>query len=270
MMAAVNRPSPSLAMLSLALALCAPAAGAQDAGASPAPAAAEGAASTDAGSHAPRTLQPFVATYEAYNEGKRAGNATMRLVRGESDGRWRIDLEIDANRGFVGVVGLNIDQSTAFDVQGDRYRPLSQATVRKALFFGREITGTYDWAAGSAQWTGDLKKERRKPIPLQDGDMSALLINLAFVRDAEPGRALTYRFVDGGRVRTYEYVVAPQTEPVEVEGLSYEAMRVSRTNGGNDGMTVWIADGVPTPVRILQSEDGQDGIDLRLIEYTGA
>ena len=35
-------------------------------------------------------------------------------------------------------------------------------------------------------------------------------------------------------------------------------------------MIVWIADGVPTPVRILQlDDDGEDDVDLRLIEYQG-
>lgn len=44
---------------------------------------------------------------------------------------------------------------------------------------------------------------------------------------------------------------------------------VSRTNGGNDETILWVARGVPTPVRILQREDGEDGIDLRLVAYEG-
>src|SRR5690606_25784246 len=101
------------------------------------------------------------------------------------------------------------------------------------------------------------------------GDMSGLLINLAVIRDAEPGKVLDYRFVDGGRVRDHAYRVAVQTEPVTVSELRYEAMRVERTNGGNDETIFWIADGVPTPVRILQRENGEDAVDLRLIEYQG-
>lgn len=214
-------------------------------------------------------LEPFVASYEAYNEGKLAGNATMRVVH-DSGPRWRVDLDISGNRGFAGLIRLNIDQSTVFDEVAGQYRPVSQSTVRKALLFGRKIVGTYDWNALSARWSGDLKKERRAPIPLQEGDMSGLLINLAIIRDAEPGRSLNYRFVDGGRVREHEYAVAPETENVVVDDLSYEAMRVSRTNGGNDETIFWVARGVPTPVRILQRENGEDAIDLRLIEYQGA
>ena len=215
-------------------------------------------------------LEPFVASYEAWYGGKAAGTATMRLSRDDAAARWRIDLGIRGERGFAGVMGLNLEQSTVFDVANGIYRPLSQSTVRKAaLVFNRKITGTYDWHSNTAQWTGDIKKERRAPVPIQYGDMSGLLINLAVIRDAEPGRELSYRFVDGGRVRDYEYRVADRTEAVSVSELSYEAMRVERTNGGNDETIFWIAEGVPTPVRILQREDGEDAVDLRLIEYQG-
>lgn len=220
------------------------------------------------------TLSPFEARYEAYYEGRPAGNATMRLVDGGAatgDGtRWRMDLDIQGDRGLVGLVRLNIDQSTVFEARGDAYVPLSQSTVRKALVFGRTATGTYDWAARTARWSGDIDRDRQAPVALQDGDLSGLLINLAIMRDAAPGRTMEYRFVDGGRVRQHAYAVAPATENVAVGDMNYEALRVSRTNGGNDEMIVWVACGVPTPVRILQRENGSDAVDLRLIEYQGA
>jgi len=214
-------------------------------------------------------LEPFVATYDAWYEGKQAGTATMRLQPQGS--QWKVDLAIRGNRGFAGILGLNLEQDTLFDVVGSTYRPLRQSTTRKAaVFFNRKIEGVYDWANGIARWTGDLSKRRRDPVPLQSGDMSALLINLAVMRDAVPGAALQYRFVDGGRVRDYAYEAAAETELLQVGDISYSALRVSRTNGGNDEMIIWVADGVPTPVRILQREDGEDAVDLRLVEYQGA
>ena len=248
----------SIAALAASALLCVAVSG-RAAAQSPAPDPATGA----------RALQPFVASYEAWYEGMPAGTATMRLVRDDQASRWRVDLGIRGNRGLAGIVGLNLEQSTVFDVANDIYRPLSQSTVRKALLFDRRITGTYDWRSNTAQWTGDIKKERRAPAAIRYGDMSGLLINLAVIRDAEPGKVLDYRFVDGGRVRDHAYRVADQTEPVTVSELRYEAMRVERTNGGNDETIFWIADGVPTPVRILQRENGEDAVDLRLIEYQG-
>ncbi|KLI97560.1 hypothetical protein WQ56_16830 [Luteimonas sp. FCS-9] len=214
------------------------------------------------------TLQPFVATYEAWYQGRHAGAATMRLQ--PEGARWRIDLGIRGNRGFAGILGLNVEQGTTFDLVGETFRPLAQHTLRKAaVLFNRRTEGVYDWSRGVATWTGDVSKRRRAPVPLQPGDMSALLINLAIVRDAAPGAALQYRFVDGGRVRDHAYLAAGEPETVQVADVSYSALRVSRTNGGNDEMIVWIADGVPTPVRILQREDGEDAVDLRLVEYQG-
>lgn len=214
-------------------------------------------------------LRPFVATYEAWYEGRHAGAATMRL---EPHGaQWDVALDIRGNRGFAGILGLNIAQSTRFDVVDGLYRPLEQSTQRKAaVFFNRKVSGRYDWASHTAQWTGDLKKTRQAPVALQPGDMSALLINLAVIRDAAPGASLQYRFVDGGRVRDHTYQAEQEPELVSVAGMSYSALRVSRTNGGNDEMIIWVADGVPTPVRILQREDGEDAVDLRLVDYQGA
>jgi hypothetical protein len=213
-------------------------------------------------------LEPFVATYQAYNEGKLAGAAKMQVVQTEGT-RWRIDLGIRGTRGFAWLAGLNIEQSTVFDNTNEQYRPLSQATVKHAVFTGKKMSGVYDWQARSARWQGDVKKTRTNAIPLQDGDMSTLLVNLAVIRDAQPGKALDYRVVDNGRAREYQYAVAAQTEIVNVDDLSYDAMRVARTNGGNDETIFWVANGVPTPVRILQRENGQDTLDLRLVEYQG-
>jgi hypothetical protein len=192
----------------------------------------------------------------------------MQVVQNGGN-RWRVDLGIRGTRGFAHLVGLNIEQSTLFDTVGDTYRPLSQATVKHALFTGKKISGTYDWNALSARWQGDVKKSRAAPVPLRDGDMSSLLMNLAVIRDAQPGKSLNYRVVDDGRIRDYQYAVADQTEIVAVDDLSYDAMRVARTNGGNDETIFWVANGVPTPVRILRRENGQDTIDLRLVEYQG-
>jgi len=213
-------------------------------------------------------LEPFLARYEARYRAKPAGDAALKVVHLQPP-QWRVDLGIEGRRGMAGVLGLNVQQSTVFDVIDNAYRPLSQSTVRKGLFLGRKSVGSYDWAKASARWQGDLKKQHQQPIALLPGDLSGLLINLAIVRDARPGAVLRYRFVEGGRVRDHSYQVAAVPETVQVGELSYSTLRVARTNGGNDDTVVWVAQGVPTPVRILQRENGEDAVDLRLIEYQG-
>ncbi|HEY5612747.1 MAG TPA: DUF3108 domain-containing protein, partial [Lysobacter sp.] len=168
-----------------------------------------------------------------------------------------------------GLAGINAEQSTVFDTVGETYRPLTQSTLKKALFTRKQTVGIYDWRSLSARWSGDVKKTRLAPVALQSGDMSGLLINLAVIRDAQPGKVLSYRFVDDGRVRAHVYDVAPELETVAVGEIGYNAMRVTRVQSGNEETVIWVVDGVPTPIRMLQRENGVDTYDLRLVDYKG-
>jgi hypothetical protein len=215
----------------------------------------------------PVQLQPFVATYQVFHSGNELGEATMQLVHVDG-ARWRIDLGMKG-RGLMRLTGLNLQQSTLFDTDGTQYRPLAQSTVKRAFLSSRKTVGLYDWTHLTARWTGDVRKDHEGPVALQPGDMSGLLIDLAVIRDAAPARDLHYRFVDDGRVREHHWVVAPETEAIAVGDLNYDAMRANRIQDGGDDTVIWVASGVPTPIRILQREDGADSTDLRLIEYKG-
>jgi hypothetical protein len=214
------------------------------------------------------SLEPFVATYQVFHGGRELGEATLELVHVDG-AQWRVDLRMKG-RGVMRITGLNLQQSTVFDNDGRAYRPLAQSTVKRVFLSNHKTVGSYDWRTHSARWSGDVRKGRGGPVPLRDGDMSGLLIDLAVIRDAQPGRNLRYRFVDDGRVRDHDWVVAPETESIAVGELSYEAMRANRVQDGGDDTILWVADGVPTPIRILQREDGADSTDLRLVEYKGA
>lgn len=210
-------------------------------------------------------LRPFVAQYQVFNHGHSLGTATMQVVS-LGDARWRVDLTMKGG-GLLRITGLNLQQSTVFDVVDGRYRPLGQSTVRRVFLSNRRSSGSYDWARHVAQWTGDVKDTRRAPVPLRDGDMSGLLINLAIIRDAVPGATLHYRFVDDGRARDQDYAVATQTQAIQVGDLSFDALQVDRSNAGSEQTSVWVASGVPTPLRILQSEGDETGLDLVLVGY---
>ena len=208
-------------------------------------------------------LEPFVAKYQVFNGGKRLGEATMQVAR-DGEARWRIDLDMRGSRGLAGLAGANAQQSTVFETVGEAYRPLSQSTARKAALHGKRATAVYDWSRGVASWSGDVKPERAGPITLRDGDLDALLINLAVVRDLKAGRPLNYRMVDDGRVRQLSYVVAGK-EQIDVAGKMQQAIKV--VSSQNDKQTLfWIVDGMPVPVRILQRDRGVDASDLRLTQ----
>lgn len=214
-------------------------------------------------------LAPFIGNYQVFRGSKPLGHATMRLVNTGGQ-RWRIDLSIRSTQGIAGMAGLNIQQSTVFDQVGEQYRPATQSTVQNALFGSRKTTGVYDWDKRNASWTGDVKKSRRgRTIELQQGDMSGLLINLALMRDARPGNRLSYRFVDDARMRTYEYATSPATENIRIGEVSYDTLRIERTNGSNDETMIWVTPEVPLPVRIYMKDNDADTLDLLLVDYKG-
>lgn len=217
----------------------------------------------------PYVMRPFSGTYQVFRGEKPLGQATMRLVN-TGGARWRIDLNIVGTQGLAGAAGVNIQQSTVFDATGGQYKPLSQSTVRHALFATRKTVGVYNWSTRQAAWSGDVKKSRRgRVIPLEAGDMSGLLINLAVMRDAKPGATLQYRFVDDSRMRMQSYAVAPATETVNIGEISYDAMRIDRTNAGEDRTTVWFTPEVPLPVRIHMKDGDDASLDLMLVQYKG-
>lgn len=222
------------------------------------------AAGADARAH---VLEPFIASYAVYKDGKRLGEATMQLVR-QQQPRWRADLVMLGTRGLMGFAGINAEQSSVFDDLGKVYRPVTQATVNKSVFTSKQTVGIYDWNARSVNWQGDVKESRRRPLPLQDGDMTGLLINLAVVRDAAPGKTLDYRFVDDGRTRQHRYVVADARESITVAGMPYNAMKATRSKD-NEDTVIWVVENVPSPIRMLKRENGKDVYDLRLVEYKG-
>lgn len=218
-------------------------------------------------------LEPFTANYRAYYKGKPAGDAQMK-VEHTGGGFWKIELGLKGRVGLAKLVGLNIEQNTVFTEDNGQFRPLAQSTLRHALLRDKRMNATYDWETMQVRWDGDLKVKQgprtsNDTIPLQEGDLSLLLLNLAVMRDSAPGKLLAYRVVDGGRIREYHYAAAAEDEMIDVEELRYEALRVDRTNSTSSEMSFWITSGVPTPIRILQRRDGKDYVDLRLVDYQG-
>ncbi len=197
--------------------------------------------------------EAFTADYQASYMGMQA-NGKMTLAP-ETGDRWRYTLVISNTL-------ANLRQSTVFEEHQGQWRPVSSEDSSQVLVKRSSKSATYDWDKGLASWSGDVKADRSGPIKLKSGDMDALLINLALVRDLKAGKPLHYRLVDDGRVKQLNYTVAGK-EQIEVNGKQREATKVVNTDG--DKQTIaWLVDGMPIPARILQRKGGQDAIDLRV------
>ncbi len=199
-------------------------------------------------------IEPFNADYQASYMGMQ-GNGRMTLVASGAD-RWTYTLSVTSPL-------ADLKQSTVFEAKGDSWRPLSGTDSSKVLAKRQSKNAVYDWGKGAASWTGDVKPERAGPIKLQAGDLDALLINLAIVRDLKAGKPMSYRMVEDGRVKQLSYTVAGK-ETITVGGKTHSATKVI-SDQGNKQTIAWIVDGMPVPARILQRDKGQDAIDLRVL-----
>lgn len=198
-------------------------------------------------------LQPFKADYQASYMGMQA-NGTMTLAS-EGANKWRYSLNVKNQL-------ADLSQSTVFEEANGRLRPLSSNDRSVLLVKKRNVDATYNWSSNQATWTGDVKPDRRGPVALKAGDMDALLINLAIARDLAAGKPLNYRMVDEGRIKPMSYKVVGK-EKITVAGKSYDATKVSRTDG-NKELIAWIVPEFPVPARLLQRESGKDALDLTI------
>ncbi|KAF1055272.1 MAG: hypothetical protein GAK43_00065 [Stenotrophomonas maltophilia] len=198
-------------------------------------------------------VQPFQADYQASYMGMQA-NGTMS-VTSEGANKWRYSLKVKNQL-------ADLSQSTVFEDANGQLRPLSSQDSSVLLVKKRNVQATYNWTSNQAAWTGDLKPDRRGPIALKPGDLDALLINLAIMRDLAANKPLNYRMVDEGRIKPMSYKVVGK-EQVNVGGKSYEATKVSRVDG-NKELIAWIVPQLPVPARLLQRENDRDALDLTI------
>ncbi len=197
-------------------------------------------------------IEPFTAHYQANYMGMQ-GKGLMTLQQ-EGD-RWTYRFTVDGNI-------ATLLQSTVFEERDGAYRPLSGRDSSRVLIKKVDKNAAYDWDKGIATWTGDVKADRAGPVKLRAGDMDAMLVNLAIVRDVAAGKPLRYRMVDDGRVKQLDYTVSGK-EAVKVGGKTHQATKVVATDG--DKQTIaWVVEGLPVPARLLQKRGGKDEMDLRL------
>lgn len=200
-----------------------------------------------------QALEPVAADYEAHYMGLSAkGRMTLEPQGGN---QWKYTLKVSNQLG-------QLIQTTVFEERDGQWRPLTGTDASLLLIKKIRRNAVYDWAAGVARWTGDVKPERAGPIPLQSGDVDGLVMNLALVRDAIAGKPLRYRLVDEGRAKPMHFSIAGR-ETISIAGKPQQATKLVSTNG-NKQMLVWVVEGLTLPARILQRKDGKDDIDLRL------
>lgn len=197
-------------------------------------------------------LKPFSADYSVRYQGIPAA-AQASLTR--SGDNWNYVMAI-------GNVAASMNQATYFRERNGTYLPLGGSDRLQYVGQRRAIRTRYDWPSLQVRWSGDAKPSRSGPIPLQSGDVDALLLQLALVRDHEAGRPMQYRVIENGRARPVSFRRAG-TEQVTIGARTTPAVRYVQTGDGKT-TTAWIASGIPIPVRLTQQENGRETVRLTM------
>ena len=133
-------------------------------------------AAAGASAHA-AALEPFTAEYQARYLGlQAAGSMTLAT---EGGNRWKYSLNIRNQLG-------DLSQSTVFEEHQGQLRPLSSSDRAVALMKKKSVDATYDWKAGQATWTGDVKPERRGPVRASTSSEVSRWITASKARDDAP------------------------------------------------------------------------------------
>ena len=198
-------------------------------------------------------IEAFTADYQATAMGMQ-GEGKVSITP-QPNNRWQYHLSVRNNL-------VDLSQKTVFDEQKGWLRPLSGTDMSRLLVRKVAVNANFDWRRNKVTWTGDVKPERAGPVALKTGDMDALLVNLAIVRDVAAGRPLTYRLLENGKAREMTYQIAGK-ENLTIGGKTRETTKVVRGDGKRETL-VWVVPDMPVPARILQRQDGQDFIDLKL------
>jgi|SRR5690606_34547520 len=216
-----------------------------------------------------RSLLPFTAHYAVYLDGQQRGESTIRLERVDSD-RWRYLVNVEGTSGLARLAGFEADDRSEFIIDADgQLRLQRMESHSKALFKSREVRAELDWQRRLANWSGDLKDDRRAPTALTGRAVSGPLLNLALALDAgtaRNGQSFVYQMLDRGSSKQVDYIAQP-IATIEVPAGRFEARPLRRDRSDrNRVVTAWYSpDLPPTPVRMLQTDDGKPSFELRLL-----
>lgn len=214
-------------------------------------------------------LRPFTAHYAVYVDGEQRGESVIRLEQ-LGDGRWRYSVSTEGTSGMARLAGFEADDRSDFLVDAAGQLRLQHLESRShALFKTREIRADLDWTRRLANWSGDLKADRRAPTRLSDGAVNSSLLNLALAldaADARDGQAFTYQMLDRGSSKQVEYVALP-VQSIEVPAGRFKARPLRRDRRDkNRVVSAWYSPQLPpTPVRMLQADNGKPKFEMRLL-----
>lgn len=207
---------------------------------------------------------PFSAEYEVLRKGKPEGRADVSLRR---DGEhWVLETRTRGTAGMASLAGLEIDERSRFVLNHGAPEAREYRYSQKALMRSRKRSLDVDVATRSIL---SRDRDRRHELDYQPGVIDRNLVVLALAHRLQNESELALLVADRARVDLQSYRLVDR-EIIRVPEGEHRAAHLSRTReAGDDRQTeYWIDERRGISLRLLQTEEDGDQLELRLIKYT--
>ncbi len=203
----------------------------------------------------------FTAHYRLLRDGSQIGTATVTLVQGR-DNTWTYTTASRGTSGLASLLGANVKEESTFQwvgnlPQGDSY-DYSMDTALKQ----KHRTVRFDWRTH----TIEVNDRGIHSFATQPGVLERHTVPLALIAGLRAGKttfALPVAVRD--RIQLQHYRVRGHQE-VSVPAGTFQAIDVTRTDGG-DPFEAWFApEQLPVPVKLDQR--GKDEFSLELESWS--
>lgn len=189
----------------------------------------------------------------------------MRLDSAENGG-YRYAGHTETTSFLARLVGYRASESAVFNWNGNGHvQPMSYSQEEKRIGHHEFWSADFDWVRRRARGDSD---RGRVNVVLPEDALDPLTLRLQLALDLAAGRlSRTYPTVDGPELE-YNRFLRRGNERMEVDGLCIDALRLERLNPGSSRrLYSWHSRAFHwLPVRILQQREGEDLLDIRLVE----
>jgi len=209
---------------------------------------------------------PYVAEYDVLRKGKPAGRAEVRLSREGQD--WILETQTRGTAGMAAMAGLDVSERSRFVLGEDGlpeardYRYSQRAAMRS-----RERSLSVDAQAGRID---SRDRDRQYALEYRPGVLDRQLIAFALARSlAADAEAVPSLWVaDRERIGEQRFRNLG-SERIRVPAGEFDAIALERARDDGSRQTrYWIDPERGITLRLLQTEEKGDGVELRLVRYS--
>lgn len=192
-------------------------------------------------------LPAFTAHYRLLLNGSPIGTATLTLARGSGD-TWTFITKSQGTAGLAALLGASIRETSTFRWVGDMPQGESYEYLMNTGIKQKHRQVRFDWATHTIE-VNDHGTHHFATLP---GAMERHTVTLALAAGLAAGKSnLTLPVAVRDRIEMQHYT-AQGKQTLTVPAGTFDATRVSRSDGG-EGFEAWFAPAkLPVPVKIDQ------------------